>query len=97
MVTELLIASIAFGTGSLFTLGILFIGWTLGRISKGMESGLQNLVPDLRTERYTTDDNDEQVLDDEYFRKAQLTTAEGGHGFPSDDELAFINRHSGEE
>lgn len=94
MVEQLLVAAIAFGVGVVETLAVLLIGYSIGRVSKGLEPEVRRVLPDFRSDRFPETETD--TLDDEYFEKAMLTPESGGHEFPSDDELAWLNRHNDE-
>jgi len=95
MVTELIIAGISFGVGVLQTLALVLVGYGLGRKSMGLDPEVELVLPRFRTERhYKTEEEKVDELSEDYFSKALLSPEEGGHEFPSDEELAYINRHS---
>lgn len=98
MVSDVVLVGIAFGFGVIDTLVVLLLGYGLGRKSRGLEPGVGEVIQDFRSDKYSPlDEVDEtEELNDDYFSRAQLAPGEGGHKFPSDEELALINRHNNE-
>lgn len=94
MVIEISVAALLFGCGFVCAFVGLGVGFVMGRMTQNERVGLGEVFNvDTRSDRYP---EIEEVMDDDYFEKATLYPEEGGLPFPSDAELAAINRHSNE-
>lgn len=75
---------LGFFAGLVFGSGFFVLGISVGRF---LDSGTFRLTP-------KKDEDVQEIVDDSYFEKALLNPEEGGHAFPTDQELEHLHRHS---